>query len=293
MGISAGGAFDLDAHELANALVGNEPDANAATLEMTLFGGTYEAESTLALALAGAPMRASLERSGSSRRLVVPGSFTLLPGDRLVLRGTPVGARTYLAVAGGWRTTVVLGSRSQEVPVVTGMRLDADSSWVPQRWVAGRQAFPGGDAIPVIRVVEGPDASRPERDPDGRISPIYRVLPDSNRIGIRLSGPSWPFRPQPERLSSPVLPGAVQVAGGQPLILGVACGTMGGYPHVAQVIAADRPRLAQLPPGTDIRFRWISLDEARTIDRVDQERRRSRTRRVATLARDGLKHPDD
>ena len=77
-----------------------------------------------------------------------------------------------------------------------------------------------------------------------------------------------------ERLSTPVSPGAVQAAGGLPLILGVAGGTMGGYPHAAHVITADLPRLAQLRPGDVIQFASVSLAEAR---RLDEAQRRDRT----------------
>ena len=38
-GVPVSGAFDLGAHALANALIGNP--AESATLEMTLFGGAY------------------------------------------------------------------------------------------------------------------------------------------------------------------------------------------------------------------------------------------------------------
>ncbi len=55
--------------------------------------------------------------------------------------------------------------------------------------------------------------------------------------------------------------GAIQVAGGQLIVLGVACGTMGGYPHVAHVISADLDRLGQLKPGDGITFRMVTLDQ--------------------------------
>ena len=51
------------------------------------------------------------------------------------------------------------------------------------------------------------------------------------------------------------------------MILGVACGTMGGYPHVAHVITADLDRIGQARPGDVLRFRRIETAEARRIDR--------------------------
>ena len=46
---------------------------------------------------------------------------------------------------------------------------------------------------------------------------------------------------------------------------------MGGYLHLAHVIAADLDRLGQLRPGEPVRFRRVELSEARAIDRADRE----------------------
>ena len=86
-------------------------------------------------------------------------------------------------------------------------------------------------------------------------------------MGLRLEGDPVTVNSHPVRLSTPVAPGAVQVAGGQLIVLGVACGTMGGYPHVAHVISADLDRLGQLKPGDVVAFRRVTLEEARLLDR--------------------------
>ena len=91
--------------------------------------------------------------------------------------------------------------------------------------------------------------------------------------------------PTPERLSSPVAPGAIQIAGGQLIVLGVACGTLGGYPHVAHVISADLDRLGQLKPGDAIAFRRVTLDDARRIDQHAREARRIFLSRISTVAK--------
>jgi allophanate hydrolase subunit 2 len=49
--------------------------------------------------------------------------------------------------------------------------------------------------------------------------------------------------------------GAIQITGeGQPIVMLPARATIGGYPKIATVIAADLDRLAQLRPGNRIRF---------------------------------------
>ncbi len=84
-GVSVGGSFDRSSAELANALLGNS--AGCAVLEMTLVGGIYQADGSLALALAGAPIEATvITPDGSGRSLRPPLSFTLRDGERLVAR---------------------------------------------------------------------------------------------------------------------------------------------------------------------------------------------------------------
>src|SRR4051812_44829676 len=68
-GIPLGGAFDRGSAALANALLGNLP--GCAVLEVTLFGGIYEAQVPLALALAGAPLAVSVESEGRPPRPLV------------------------------------------------------------------------------------------------------------------------------------------------------------------------------------------------------------------------------
>ena len=105
-------------------------------------------------------------------------------------------------------------------------------------------------------------------------------------MGLRLEGPSLEITSQPDRLSAPVAPGAIQVAGGQLIILGVACGTMGGYPHVAHVVSADLDRVGQLSPGDQIQFRPVALASARELDVAARLAHRALLVRVASLARD-------
>ena len=107
-----------------------------------------------------------------------------------------------------------------------------------------------------FRIIAGPDGPAHTGLDDAFWSARrFRVGSQSNRMGLRLEGEPTTLVSPPERLSTPVAPGAVQVAGGQLIVLGVACGTMGGYPHVAHVISADLDRLGQLKPGDTVAFR--------------------------------------
>lgn len=285
-GVPPAGAFDRGALAAANALLGNPP--GAAALELTLLGGTYEARAPLALALAGAPMPAAIEGPDGRRdALRTPGSFALRTGERLTLGVAARGARAYLAVLGGFRTPPVLGSRSSESPLRAGDLLPADPGRCPRRSLG--PSDPLEPAPGPLRILDGPDA-RPGRPwPDeGR---TFRVGPLADRMGLRLEGEplAWDGpAADPDRPSSPVAPGAVQVVDGRPLVLGVACGTMGGYPHAAQVISADLDRLAQLRPGDPVSFHLVTLLEARCLDLAHRLSLSRLALRLATAASDPL-----
>lgn len=278
-GVPVGGAFDRGAAGLANALVGNPPDV--AALEFTLIGGSYQADRPLSLAMAGAPMEARVLRpDGSERDLDLPLSWTLHAGDRLILGRATDGARTYLAVRGGWQTPLRLGSRSSEDRLRAGGGLPADPGMIPTRRPAGLSWM--SPAAEPFRILDGPEAI-PSISWEDR---MFRVGSRSDRMGLRLAGEPIAVDSPPGRLSAPVAPGAVQVAGGQLIVLGVAGGTMGGYPHIAHLISADLDRLGQLRPGDLIRFRRVTLEEARGADREMRLARRARWGRIAMAAQD-------
>jgi biotin-dependent carboxylase-like uncharacterized protein len=281
-GVPVAGAFDRSSCALANALLGNSADS--AVLELTLFGGTYEAEINLAIALAGAPMDAViLTPNGQRRPLRIPQSANLLAGDRIVLGRTGWGARTYLAVRGGLRTPLVLDSRSQEARIRAGDRLPAGPGRLPvRRPVEPALKLTGQDPI---RVIHGPDAAR-MTTPGALEDHLFLVGADSDRMGLRLEGAPLDAVPEPDRISMPICPGALQRTDAGLIVLGVACGTMGGYPHVAHVISADLDRLGQLRPGERVRFRRITLEEARRLDEIDRHDQLVRIVRTTALALD-------
>jgi antagonist of KipI len=67
-------------------------------------------------------------------------------------------------------------------------------------------------------------------------------------------------------ISTAVTKGTVQViSDGSPLVLMSDAQTTGGYPRIAQVLAADLPILAQKKPGDALSFVLVSDDEAEEL----------------------------
>jgi len=268
LGVAVGGAADRFSLAIGNGLVGNPPDA--AALEIALAGPTLQATHPLACVLFGAPF----EIATDFRPLIAGTTFTLFPHETLHIGGTPRGSRAYLCIAGGIRTASILGSRSSLEPLLAGAELPCRSGVIGGRMVRLTPdadpllAYLAGVAQPPLRLraLAGPqiDWFAAEEFFGG---PRFTVLPASDRMGLRLSGE--PLRlPARELVSEPVCPGAVQVTrDGQCVILGADGQTIGGYPKVGQVIAADLDLLGQLRPGDRVHFERIGIGEAEELYR--------------------------
>ena len=128
-------------------------------------------------------------------------------------------------------------------------------------------SFRWPDPQGLIRVMEGPEYPALE-NPDAFTSQAWRILPDSNDMGLRLSATRIPFRMKAgEMISSPVSDGTIQLTPKGPIVLLRHRQTIGGYPRTFNVIGADVDLLAQAAPGELIRFKRVSLEDALDIAR--------------------------
>jgi 5-oxoprolinase (ATP-hydrolysing) subunit C len=258
LGVPVGGAADRRSLILGNALVGNPP--NTAALEICLAGPTLKAEGDLGCVVFGAPF----EMFRDEDRLPIGHTFTLHRGEILRIGGTTVNMRAYFCVHGGFHEPMALGSRSAFEPVKRGQTLVFDPSEITGRFI-DFGSEPPTDGPVALRALPGPQADW--FDLSKFFGATFAVNPASNRMGLRLQGPPLERNPG-ELVSEPVGPGAVQVVNdGQCIILGVDGQTIGGYPKVAHVIAADLDRLGQLRPGQPLRFEMVSVEDATAIYR--------------------------
>jgi antagonist of KipI len=306
IGVVACGAMDPVALELANGLVGNAADA--AVLEITVVGPEISFEADVLVALTGAEMEA---RVGG---MPLPANRpVLLPkGTVLNTRRATLGSRAYLAVAGGIVLAPVLGSRSTYLPArfggfqgralkagdllplaenVSSLSLKRYEKLKNKRiqsglrtvgWSAPALTLPAREPI-VIHAMEG--RHHAHFDAASRrafFDATWRVTPDSNRMGFRMAGPVLAREEAAEILSEPACLGTVQVpAGGLPIALMADHQTTGGYPKIAEIAAADVPRLAQLAPGGTVQFARCTLEQAGELRRVLRQRMDAALRSLA------------
>ena len=94
----------------------------------------------------------------------------------------------------------------------------------------------------------------------------FAISPSLDRMGVRLADTAGVFTGQ-RRLSlvsDAIVAGDIQILGdGAPIVLMRDHQPTGGYPRIATVVSADFDRFAQLRPGTEVRFRPVTLEHAR------------------------------
>ena len=242
-----------------NLLVGNAE--GAAALEMTLAGGTFEFEFRAVVALTGADFEASIPMWTA---------VEVQPGEQVRCGHARSGARCYLCVNGGIDVPLVLGSASTHL--LTGLgglegRALKRGDVLQTKWGSGAKAPRGLKPAPHpsnIRVTSPTNA-------DSLCRSAWEVKEDSDRMGLRLRGPTLD-RHTGHMLTEGVPLGAVQVPpDGQPIILFVEHQTTGGYPKIANVISADFHAVGQLRPRDQVRFEQVSIDAALTLLEAQEE----------------------
>ncbi len=261
IGISPGGVVDRGSLIAGNRLVGNEE--GAAALEITLTGPHLRFLRPARIAVTGADLGAQLngEPFPNWRARVVH------PDDHLSFdpRSARGGARAYLCIGGGIDVPVEMGSRATDLTAGFGglsgrpLRTGDQLCWgmLPdQRQPAMPTARSDSASRRPFRVVRGPQANRFD---DWAwhmfLTQQWRVSSRSNRVGIRLEGPPIIARDRSDMISEGMATGSIQITGvGLPIVMLPARATIGGYPKIATVIAADLDRLGQLSPGETIRF---------------------------------------
>jgi len=276
LGVSASGAADPISLRLGNRLVGN-PE-NAAGLEMTLLGGAFLFPEDAVLALSGSDFGATLDQIPIKPWM----SFETRPGQTLRLGPTRSGARSYLCVQGGIIVKPFLGSASTHTlsgqggvegrPLRKGDVLNIrDASQPYRKRTVATHILSRLSPRKILRCTPGPQSEWfPESSQHLFYSSTYRVAEESNRMGLRLEGPSIPVFSGGHMITEGVSLGAIQIPGGAPIILFVEQQTTGGYPKIANVISADLHCVGQLRPRDEIRFERVTFEVARALLREQE-----------------------
>ena len=256
-GVPPGGVMDEHAATWANRLLDNAGDAPV--LELLLQGARFVALRDVWLAITGADACSS----APAWRAV-----QLRSGATIDFPRSQSGVWIYVAVEGGFSSPRILGSASANPRAGLGSLFRAgDVLSADDHRAFGLPAGVSGRVVPVserrnydtpppLRVWPGPQADLFSDEEQRRLcKKPWQVLAQSDRVGYRLTGTPFAARPS-QILSEPVRVGTIQVPeNGQPIVTMRDGPTVGGYPKLSLVDAADLSWLAQCRPGQEIRFR--------------------------------------
>ena len=276
VGVPPSGPMDALALRVANRLVGN-PES-AAGLEIAVTGPTLRFASDTVIAITGADFGASLPMWRA---------VAVKAGDTLEMsHAQSGGARAYVAITGGFEVPEYLGSRSTFILGRFGGHAGRVLAAGDVLHVGQGSALPGRSVAPPeysnrweIGVLYGPHGA-PDFFTDGDIETFFatwwKVHYNSDRTGVRLIGPKpkWARKDGGEAGLHPsnihdnaYAIGTVDFTGDMPVILGPDGPSLGGFVCPATIVDAELWKTGQLRPGDVVRFRAISLDQARALER--------------------------
>ncbi|MBW8908665.1 MAG: biotin-dependent carboxyltransferase family protein [Mesorhizobium sp.] len=286
LGVSHGGAMDRQALAIANLMLGNDP--RAAGIEVALYPFRLRVDRDTAVAITGADCAVSV----GGRPCPPWWATTIHSGETLVVEAPRVGARSYIAFAGGLDLPVVIGSRATDVKggfgglagrgLSRGDRLALNSAECPLpaggfgAALEERRGTTDGLAAAVdLRVLPAAEFDAFTSQAQAAFTGSeWSITNDANRMGYRLFGETLSLVSPLELLSHGIVPGTIQVPpSGQPIIQLADANTCGGYPKIATVIEADLWRLAQAPVGARLRFLPVSTQTSTEALRTILERR--------------------
>ncbi|WP_431484725.1 urea carboxylase [Pseudomonas solani] len=293
IGVPPSGPMDDFAFRLANRIVGNHE--SAAGLEFTLQGPTLRFHSDCLIALTGADCPAELD--GETMPYWAP--ISVKAGQVLKLGRARSGCRSYLAVRNGLDVPVYLGSRSTfalgqfgghagrtprpadmlaisqpalaacTTPAPVSSPQALDDSLIPhygQTWNIGVLYGPHG----------APDFFTQEAI-DEFFAAEWGVHYNSNRLGVRLSGPkpSWARADGGEAGLHPsnvhdceYAIGAINFTGDFPVILAKDGPSLGGFVCPVTIAKAELWKVGQVKPGDRLRFHPISFQQAQSLEQA-------------------------
>lgn len=287
-GIPPSGPMDARSFRLANALVGNAPDA--AGLEAQFVGPTLRLSRDTVFAVTGANMSPTLDGEPVPMWQSVPARA----GQTLKLAFARTGARAYVAFAGGIDVPEVLGSRATfhkaGIGGFQGRALRAGDTFALFDAALAPPMRIHPDAVPQfggehrVEVMAGPHDDWLDATSISRfLEHPWRLSAKSDRTGARLEGPEFTFSSKaydkpPENGSDPAnivdagYPlGAVNLAGQTPIVLLQDGPSLGGFINPFTVISAALWQFGQGRPGDIFRFERVSIDEALAIrDRFEE-----------------------
>lgn len=259
LGVPIGGAMDQNAMHWANYLLNNSKQS--AVLEMSFKGPKLLFHEATTIALTGADMQAKVNGMPLQNHKAIQ----IKENTILEFGIAQQGKRTYLAIAGGIQSPVVLGSRSQYKDI-TSQAVIGKTKLIPFNKTpingqkGARISFTVNDwDKKLIPAYEGPDFHLlPKKAQTQLKKNAFTISIKNSRMAYVLEEKL--IHQIPSIWTVPVLPGTVQCTpNGTLIVLMRDAQTTGGYPRVLQISDEGLNLLAQKSTKADFQFKIGSV----------------------------------
>ena len=274
IGITVSGAIDQRNFKLANKLVGN--DLNEATIEFAYQGPLLKLKKgKINFTITGDIFFKIIRQNSKVENGTCYKNYILEDEDQIDIISTKKTAYGYLSVNGGFKLQKIWNSYSTNTKANIGPNngkklslrdkifiKNKDLKVIKKKEICYNQSSDN-----IIRVIKGTNFDYFSKDAiDKFFKEDFLITNLVDRMGIRLKGPKLENIVSTNIKSEGLVRGVIQVpADGNPIIMLSDHGTVGGYPKIGVVIAADLDLVGQLTPGTKINFKEVSLEEAQNI----------------------------
>ena len=248
--------MDAQSAKRANTILGNDP--NDAVLEMSIQGGIYRFDSPTFVCVSGAPMKFTLNGIHGESNCMIP----IQPEDEIEFSQVSEGVYTYLAVKGGFKSSIRMGSRSMHPSLFGVSRLKEGDviectsiDTAPDKIVGNASDVSLSSKMIVYPGPEFTCLKTPEQ-----LGDLFLKVAGHNRMGIRVLPSNYFHRRHSTIKSSVVFPGIVQLTpSGELIVLHRDCQVTGGYPRVLLTDEKGLNQIAQIRQGATIQFELADL----------------------------------
>ncbi len=255
LGAPSSGAMDSISASNANRMLDNGPKASV--LECTIIGPEIKFNKSTAIAISGAVIQPFINGVPSFINKVLK----VKSGDILSFGKIVNGARSYIAVRGGFLGTKVLGSQSTCI-TSSILNLLKKGDHIEFAEYDGYFEQPPSLLKKIgnknINVLKGPEFELIEKV-NSNLSDVFRssfvVRQESNRMAYRISH-DLNLSHDKSIISSGTIPGTIQLTpNGDLIFLMRDAQTTGGYPRVLQLTEIGICDLAQMKPGDEFKLK--------------------------------------
>jgi len=274
LGIAVSGAIDQRNYILSNKLVENQ--LNEAVVEFAYQGPLLKLKNgRINFAISGDILFKIIRKNLEVEDGECYKSYILDEDDQIDIISTKNSIYGYLAVNGGFDLKKTWGSYSINTKANIGPNDGKKYSLNDKIFIKKsntknlikKKINYNYSPDNIIRIIKGTNFDYFSKNAtDKFFKEDFLITNLVDRMGIRLKGPKLENIVNTNIKSEGLVRGVIQVpADGNPIIMLSDHGTVGGYPKIGVVIAADLDLIGQLAPSTKINFKEVSLEEAQNI----------------------------